>query len=81
MSQLLARLACNVSAHWKRSLAAAFGVIALLVIAASAGGQASDDYAVPGTESQSAVDLFKAHSPAFEMTRLPSGQVRFHRRT
>src|SRR3954454_16001452 len=65
MSQLLARLARTISAHWKRSLAAAFGVIVLLAVAASAGGQAVDDYAVPGTESQRAVDLFRAHSPAF----------------
>lgn len=65
MSQLLARLARSLSVHWKRSLAAAIGVLVLLVLAASAGGQASDDYSVPGTESQKAVDLFRAHSPAF----------------
>src|SRR4051812_29743942 len=65
MSQLLARLARSVSTHWKRSLAAAAGILVLLAIAASAGGQAVDDYAVPGTESQRAVDLFRAHSPAF----------------
>ena len=65
MSQLLARLARTLTVHWKRSLAAAVGVLVLLIIAASAGGQATDDYAVPGTESQQAVDLFKAHSPAF----------------
>src|SRR4051794_41156104 len=65
MSQLLARLARSLSLHWKRGLAAAFGVLALLIIAASAGSPASDDYAVPGTESQKAVDLFRAHSPAF----------------
>ena len=81
MSQLLARLARTVSAHWKRTLAAAVGVLVLLAIAASAGGQAVDDYAVPGTESQRAVDLFRAHSPAFGgadstlVFTAPSGKV------
>ena len=65
MSEFLARCARVLSSHWKRSLAAAVGVLVLLVLAAGAGGEASDDYAVPGAESQDAVDLFKAHSPAF----------------
>ena len=65
MSQLLARMARTLSTHWKRSLAAALGVLVLLVLAAAAGGESSDDYSVPGTESQRAIDLFQAHSPAF----------------
>src|SRR5918998_4315778 len=65
MSQLLARLARTLSSHWKRSLAAAVGVLVLLVLAAGAGGEATDDYSVPGTDSQRAIDLFQAHSPAF----------------
>jgi RND superfamily putative drug exporter len=65
MSQLLARLARSLSCHWKRSLAAAVAVLVLLGIAAGAGGESSDDYSVPGTESQQAIDLFQAHSPAF----------------
>jgi RND superfamily putative drug exporter len=65
MFQLLARLARSLSLHWKRSLAAAVGVLVLLVLAAGAGGQASDDYSLPGAESQQAIDLFQAHSPAF----------------
>jgi RND superfamily putative drug exporter len=65
MFQLLARMARTLSAHWQRSLAAAVCVLVLLVLAAGAGGPALDDYAVPGAESQQAVDLFKAHSPAF----------------
>ena len=65
MSQLLARLARTLSSHWKRSLAAAVGVLVLLVLAAGAGGEATDDYSVPGTDSQEAIDLFQAHSPAF----------------
>jgi RND superfamily putative drug exporter len=65
MSQLLARLARTLSSHWKRSLAAAVGVLVLLVVAAGSAGKASDDYSVPGAESQKAIDLFQAHSPAF----------------
>jgi RND superfamily putative drug exporter len=65
MSQLLARLARTLSSHWKRSLVAAVGVLVLLVLAAGAAGKASDDYSVPGAESQKAIDLFQAHSPAF----------------
>ena len=61
----LARVARTLSSHWKRSLAAAIGVLVLLVLAAGAGGEASDDYSVPGTESQQAIDLFQVHSPAF----------------
>ncbi|MGE4426112.1 MAG: MMPL family transporter [Solirubrobacteraceae bacterium] len=65
MSDLLARLARTITHHWKRSLLAAIAVIVLLGIAAGAGGKAADDFTVPGAESQTAVDLFKAHSPAF----------------
>ncbi len=65
MSQLLARMARTLSSHWKRSLAAAVGVLVLLVLAAGAGGEATDDYSLPGAESQQAIDLFQAHSPAF----------------
>ncbi len=62
---LLARMARSLSSHWKRSALAALGVLVLLAVAAGASGEASDDPSVPGTESQRAVDLFKAHSPAF----------------
>jgi RND superfamily putative drug exporter len=65
LSQLLARTARSLSLHWKRGLVAVVGVLVLLVLAASVAGEAVDDYAVPGTESQEAIDLFKAHSPAF----------------
>jgi RND superfamily putative drug exporter len=65
MSQLLARLARTLSSHWKRSLAAAVGVLVLLVLAASLADQPVDDVSLPGAESQQAVDLLQAHSPAF----------------
>src|SRR3954451_15828905 len=65
MSSLLARLARSITHHWKRSLAAAVAVLIILGAIAGAGGQAADDFSIPGTESQQALDLFKAHSPAF----------------
>ena len=65
MPLLLSRFARTLAAHWKRSLAGAVVVLVLLVLAAAGAGDATDDYAIPGTESQEAVDLFKAHSPAF----------------
>jgi putative drug exporter of the RND superfamily len=65
MSSLLARLARTLTHHWKRGLAGALLVIVLLGAAAGAGGEAADDFSIPGTESQQAIDLFKAHSPAF----------------
>jgi RND superfamily putative drug exporter len=65
MSLLLARLARALTQRWKRSLLAAVFVIVVLGAAAGAGGQAADDWSIPGTESQEAIDLFKAHSPAY----------------
>ncbi len=65
MAQLLARMARSLSSHWKRSLAAAVGVLVLLVLAAGAANEVADDYSLPGAESQQAIDLFQAHSPAF----------------
>ena len=62
---LLARIGRALSAHWKRSLAGAVGVLVLLVLAAAFAGDATDDYSLPGSESQQAIDLFQAHSPAF----------------
>jgi RND superfamily putative drug exporter len=64
MSLLLARLAANLTQHWKRGLAGAFAVLVLLGAAAGAGGEAADDFNIPGTESQKALDLFRAHTPA-----------------
>jgi RND superfamily putative drug exporter len=65
MSPLLARLARALTHHWKRGLAGAIVVVVLLGAAAGAGGEAADDFSIPGTESQQAIDLFKAHSPVF----------------
>src|SRR5918994_2071624 len=65
MSELLARIARTLTQHWKRSLVAAIVVLILIGAAAGAGGEAADDFEIPGTESQQALDLFRAHSPAF----------------
>jgi RND superfamily putative drug exporter len=65
MSSLLARIARTLTQHWKRSLAAAFVVLVLIGAAAGAGGETADDWSIPGTESQQALDLFRDHSPAF----------------
>jgi RND superfamily putative drug exporter len=65
MSNLLARIARYLTEHWVRGLVAAVVVIVLLGAAAGAGGEAADDFNIPGTESQQALDLFRAHSPAF----------------
>ncbi len=65
MSSLLARIARTLTHHWKRSLVAAIVVLFLTGAAAGAGGETADDWSIPGTESQQALDLFRAHSPAF----------------
>ena len=65
MSELLARLARTLTQHWKRSLVAAIVVLFLIGAAAGAGGETADDWSIPGTESQQALDLFRDHSPAF----------------
>ncbi|MET0683675.1 MAG: MMPL family transporter, partial [Solirubrobacteraceae bacterium] len=65
MSLLLARIARAPPNPGLRGLAAALVVLVLLGAAAGAGGEAADDFEIPGTESQQALDLFRAHSPAF----------------
>jgi RND superfamily putative drug exporter len=65
MSHALARLARSLTHRWKRSLLVAVVTIVVLGGIAGAAGPAADDWKIPGTESQKAVDLFKAHTPAF----------------
>ena len=65
MSSLLARIARTLTHRWKRSLVAAIVVLFLIGAAAGAGGESADDWSIPGTESQQALDLFRDHSPAF----------------
>ncbi|CAB4917718.1 unannotated protein [freshwater metagenome] len=64
MSDLLARIARALTHHWKRTLAFALATVVVLgVIAGTAGGPAADDFKIPGTETQKALDLFEAHQP------------------
>jgi putative drug exporter of the RND superfamily len=64
MSELLARIARALTTHWKRGLLAA--VVSVVVLGGLAGtsSPAPDDFEIPGTESQQAIDLFRAHTPA-----------------
>jgi len=65
MSELLAGLARTLSHHWKKSLAVAVAsLVALGFLAGSATEPAADEFAVPGSESQRALELFRAHTPA-----------------
>jgi putative drug exporter of the RND superfamily len=65
MSSFLARIARALTAHWKRSLVVAIATVVVLGgIAGSVGGMPADDFEIPGTESQKATDLFRAHAPS-----------------
>jgi RND superfamily putative drug exporter len=64
MSALLARIARALTHYWKRSLAAAFVILALLMVVAGQSSPAPNDFTAPGTETQKALDLLTAHSPA-----------------
>jgi RND superfamily putative drug exporter len=65
MAHLLGRFAGAAAAHWKRSLAiVAVAVVAIGAVSTLAGGQFSDDFKTPGTQSQSAFDLLSTRFPA-----------------
>ncbi len=65
MSTLLERIARSASRSWRRSLAiAALIMVALGVLAGTVGGQFTNEFAVPGTESQQALDLLQDRFPA-----------------
>jgi RND superfamily putative drug exporter len=65
MTALLDRIARSASRRWRRSLAiAALVVVALGALAGAAGGQFTDEFSVPGTESQRALDLLEDRFPA-----------------
>ena len=65
MSTLLERIARSASRSWRRSLAiAAVVLVALGVLAGTVGGQFTNEFAVPGTESQKALDLLQDRFPA-----------------
>jgi len=65
MSDLLARLARTITGRWKRSLVVAVvALIGIFALAGTAQDPPPDDFNIPGTESQKAIDLFEAHTPA-----------------
>ena len=64
MSRALARLARTLTTHWKRSLLGAILALVVLGALAGTGSPAADDFEIPGTESQEAIDLFREHTPA-----------------
>ena len=63
MSDVLARLARTLTHRWRRSLVVALAAIVVLGAFAASGDPSTDDFKVPGSESQTAVDLLKAHTP------------------
>jgi len=65
MITLLDRIARYAAGHWRRSLAiAAVLVAALGALAGTVGGQFTDEFSVPGTDSQRALDLLEDRFPA-----------------
>jgi RND superfamily putative drug exporter len=65
MPHRLHALASTLAAHWKRSaLAAVLAFVAIAALGAAAGGALQNSFAVPGTESQKAVDLLQSRFPA-----------------
>ncbi|MDO9352611.1 MAG: MMPL family transporter, partial [Solirubrobacteraceae bacterium] len=64
MSDLLARMARTLSKRWGRGLIGAVVILFALFSIASLGGEpAPDDFSIPETDSQTAIDLLEAHSP------------------
>jgi RND superfamily putative drug exporter len=65
MTALLDRIARSAAQRWRRSLViAAVFLAALGALAGTLGGQFSNEFAVPGTESQEAQDLLEDRFPA-----------------
>ena len=65
MTTLLDRIARSAAGRWRRSLAiVAAVVVGLIVLANTVGGEFTDEFAVPNTESQQALDLLEDRFPA-----------------
>jgi RND superfamily putative drug exporter len=64
MSTLLDRIARSASRSWRRSLGiAAIVLVALGVLVSTVGGEFTNEFSVPGTESQKALDLLQNRFP------------------
>jgi RND superfamily putative drug exporter len=65
MSSLLAAIARSLNAHWKRGL---IGLVAVIVITGAIvgtqSGTAVEDFSIPGTETQKAIDVLEAKFPS-----------------
>ena len=65
MSSLLASIARSLSRHWIRGLISlVVGVLVVGAIAGAQSGTAPEDFSIPGTEAQKAVDLLEARFPS-----------------
>jgi putative drug exporter of the RND superfamily len=65
MTALLDRIARSASRNWRRSLAiAAVFMVGLGALAGTLGGEFTDEFSVPGTESQQGLDLLEDRFPA-----------------
>ncbi len=65
MPDLLAKLARALNAHWKRGLIGLVATVILIgVIVGSQSESPAEDFSIPGTESQRALDLLEAKFPA-----------------
>jgi RND superfamily putative drug exporter len=65
MATLLGRIGAAAAAHTRRAMALVALVLVLLGVgAATLGGAFTDDFSVPGTESQQATDLLQQRFPA-----------------
>jgi putative drug exporter of the RND superfamily len=64
MAHFLGQLAGAAAHHWKRSLLIVLVVVVGIGALASVGGQFSDDFRTPGTESQTAYDLLAKRFPS-----------------
>ncbi len=64
MSSFLARIARALTQHWKRGLVVALLTFFIIGALSATATQPPDEFDIPGTESQQATDLFRAHAPA-----------------
>ena len=65
MTALLDRIARTAAGRWRRSLAIVAAImVGLVVLANTVGGEFTDEFTVPDTESQQALDLLEDRFPA-----------------